>query len=518
MPYSSTNGKRFVSSCIELLEHKRADFRVLDLGAGSGTYSDLYRSRLKGHWTAVEIWEPYIEQFGLKAKYDYIVVMDALTYLSTEGRFETFDVIFLGDMLEHLPKESAIVLIEMLKDSMTPHGITFVSVPVGEYPQEAYLGNPYEAHLATWCAPDIEALKPDMLHYEGEIGVAVFGAPIVKIAATAIGRNEERFIVRMHDSVLACARLPDDLDKIASGARIDMHYLDTGSTDNTYMLALSHIGVLKSSKLDQAYFKPFRFDDARNAVLGMVPLSYDYVISIDCDELITSFDLLAFQAAIHKHLCDTGNLPDLIHHGFQTVWDWEGEGKNISKHFHSRLHRRTGCRWIHPVHEKLSWAKGAPIEMWHLGLMMEQRPDTSKDRSSYLDALRIAVKEDPKDWKLLCFLADEVSGLNFDEANGYLEKAFKLDDADKAYIALKQGFLHERYKSPLAGMHFADAAFRGKCRELVVYQAEYHARRDAPGDAQYASRLWAEAKAITTETQGYLRREDCWNGTLPQLA
>ena len=61
MPFSSNSGKEFIKS-LNLTAKT-----VLDIGCGSGTYKDMF-PKLGSHWTAVEIWRPYVEKYNLNEK------------------------------------------------------------------------------------------------------------------------------------------------------------------------------------------------------------------------------------------------------------------------------------------------------------------------------------------------------------------------------------------------------------------------------------------------------------------
>jgi 2-polyprenyl-3-methyl-5-hydroxy-6-metoxy-1,4-benzoquinol methylase len=140
MPYSSTEGKEQLREWFERVNPKT----VLDVGPGSGTYYDLLGHR-QVHWTGVEIWEPYVEQFHLRERYDEVIIVDIRDF--PWGR-RYFDVIILGDVLEHMSREEALALWAKARSHCT--GIVLLSIPIIDYPQGEYEGNPHEAHLATW--------------------------------------------------------------------------------------------------------------------------------------------------------------------------------------------------------------------------------------------------------------------------------------------------------------------------------------------------------------------------------
>ena len=66
MPFSSENGKPQIRKIMERLKPST----MLDVGCGSGTYAKMFPSVQK---TGVEIWGPYIDQYGLKDLYNDLV-------------------------------------------------------------------------------------------------------------------------------------------------------------------------------------------------------------------------------------------------------------------------------------------------------------------------------------------------------------------------------------------------------------------------------------------------------------
>jgi predicted TPR repeat methyltransferase len=151
MPTSSKLGKKEIVEWIN--ENKLSIHRILDLGIGSGTYSKLLsKNNLREgmYLVGVEAWKPYISQYKLEEMYDVVVNEDVR---SVDWKLlGNFDVVFAGDILEHMTKEDAVnVVSELLKYSKT----IIMSIPIVYMPQDEYEGNPFEIHV-----------KPDWSHDE----------------------------------------------------------------------------------------------------------------------------------------------------------------------------------------------------------------------------------------------------------------------------------------------------------------------------------------------------------------
>lgn len=158
MPWSSDVLRR--EALAEISEiHPRT---ILDVGAGAGTYRRLWP---EGHWTAVEVWEPYVNKFNLRSLYDKVIVGDVQS-VDLGG---PYDLVIAGDVLEHVTDPSG--LFERLRHIAS---FVLVQVPLGHWPQGEVDGNPYEAHVAE---VDLEALLqwPGVVrHYAaGGIGLVI---------------------------------------------------------------------------------------------------------------------------------------------------------------------------------------------------------------------------------------------------------------------------------------------------------------------------------------------------------
>lgn len=518
MPYSSDSGKRFTDRALNRLNVEFGNkfftnHRVLDIGAGSGTYSNLYSSTLLPRpqftWDAVEIWEPYIEKFDLKNKYDVVHNVDAISFFQTNSEF--YDIIFMGDVVEHMTKEQALEMVEMAKQ--VSHMI-IISVPIVHYPQDEYEGNPYEAHVKDdWTTQEVLDSFEDIVSYgvENEIGVFCIGGVGInkfnlgmalgpKIGVYAIGKNEIKFAERFYQNVVAADHLV---------------ICDTGSTDSTYELLSGmkhkHVDVHKIS------VQPFRFDDARNTALMLLRPDLDLCVSVDFDELLPDGWHATLAKEVLKELETQGYVTDRWNHRFQTIWDWDGEGKNVSEHWHERIHTRHNYLWKLPVHEVLIKQGSPEVIKWLPDFMMTQKPDNSKSRSSYLPMLEKSLKEDNTRWKTWSFYASDLSAAGrVDEAISAMQNAMKCPDADKAFIyhALSnyykfKGFYREAVDAASNAVMMAPGI-----REYKVYLAQLHLDL---GNKVGARSMIAMAETITVRTYGYEYNPNCWGEEFEKL-
>jgi SAM-dependent methyltransferase len=126
MPTSSDENKTQVADLlgeiIERIRYQKGGIspRVLDVGAGSGTWAKLLNPAVPGvadsgcRLTAVEYYPDYINNYGLFSLYDEVWRMDARDL--TPGIISRFDAVIFGDVLEHMPKHGARNLIAKCQD------------------------------------------------------------------------------------------------------------------------------------------------------------------------------------------------------------------------------------------------------------------------------------------------------------------------------------------------------------------------------------------------------------------
>lgn len=197
----------------------------------------------------------------------------------------------------------------------------------------------------------------------------------MKIAVYTIAKNEEQFVERWANSC----------------KEADYRFiLDTGSTDNMVNLATS-LGI----EVAVASVNPWRFDDARNASLALIPADIDICIALDMDEVLVE--------GWREHLEQIR--PETTRPRYQYTWSWNGDEPGL-QYGGDKIHRRHGYRWKHPVHEVLVADRIEEIQEW-IGLEIHHHPDQTKSRGQYFPLLELAVKEDPTDDRNQYYLARE---------------------------------------------------------------------------------------------------------------
>lgn len=113
---------------------------VLDVGTGMGDYLELIKTYVSPDITVhgIEVWEPYVKDYSLDKRYDKLFVQDV-------REFEDFsyDLVILGDVLEHMPESDAVKLWGKISQQAK---YALISIPIGHHPQGAWGGNPFEIH------------------------------------------------------------------------------------------------------------------------------------------------------------------------------------------------------------------------------------------------------------------------------------------------------------------------------------------------------------------------------------
>lgn len=204
----------------------------------------------------------------------------------------------------------------------------------------------------------------------------------MKICVYAICKNERKWIDRWLDNM-------SEADAIV--------VLDTGSTDGSFEKLKKDPRV---TRVEQLIVNPWRFDDARNASMKLIPKDTDICVCTDFDEI--------FEAGWAQVLRDNWRPEDTRCH-YTYAWSHNdlGEPQDVFKY--DKIHT-LDYHWIYPVHEVLKrndpskqenvFDAGEHIYLHHL-------QDKSKERGNYFDLLKVSVKENPDDVHCRMLLARE---------------------------------------------------------------------------------------------------------------
>lgn len=409
MPASSTEGKKWIVEKVsQLVNEKRVRAsNILDVGVGNGTYIRLFSEESNilsnCNWIGIEVWEPYIDKYFLRQRYDHIINADVRNLDAWATDFTSYSIAFLGDVLEHMTKDEAKKVVEKV---LAISEYVFISIPIVHYPQDAIEGNPYERHVKDdWSHEEVMETFSHITHAcrEGQIGVYMLRKPEkLKIAIYTIAKNEEKNAERW-----ALNNKDADLRVV----------VDTGSTDNTVAILKDH-GVVVHS----ATFNPWRFDVARNFALKMVPDDVDVCIWQDLDEMLS----VGWREELESRWIKgehTKGYHRFKHNTNPEIW-------------HYKIHTRHGYVWKGPIHEQQIWTHIDKEEsfVWLHNFRLTEYHKEKPERSDYIDLHLQAIEENPMYWKLDFFLANE-----------YVKKG-ELDLAKEHYLkaAGKASTRHEK--------------------------------------------------------------------------
>jgi 2-polyprenyl-3-methyl-5-hydroxy-6-metoxy-1,4-benzoquinol methylase len=111
---------------------------ILDVGFGAGIYGGLLYDEGYRNIDGVDIYGEEIEEMGLDLIYKTIYIKDIC-----EFEFDHYNLIIMGDVLEHIPLLKSKKLLKKLTSGKCDHLV--VSVPY-QYWQSGTGTNPYENH------------------------------------------------------------------------------------------------------------------------------------------------------------------------------------------------------------------------------------------------------------------------------------------------------------------------------------------------------------------------------------
>lgn len=178
-----------------------ANTSVLDVGAGCGTYYNLLHDVFP-NMDAVEVFKDNIINYSLEDKYNKVYNMDIKNF-----KFEHYDLVIMGDVLEHLTVEEAQFVIEYIYPRCNQ---LLIAVPY-QMEQGEVENNKYEIHLQPDLTPEIFGQRYPQMKFlcgNGGYGYYVKGETDVpeymsdpKLSIIIPCHNTGKYIINLLDSL-----------------------------------------------------------------------------------------------------------------------------------------------------------------------------------------------------------------------------------------------------------------------------------------------------------------------------
>lgn len=205
--------------------------------------------------------------------------------------------------------------------------------------------------------------------------------------------------------------------------------LDTGSTDGSaeilrraagdpgYKLRVGFAAYEHWRTLDEydalrrMGAEAWRFDEARNRSLEMVPEEAELCLCVDIDEMMEPG---------WRRVLEDNWAPGYTRGAYKYIWNHDETGAPGLVFEADKLHSRHGYKWVCPVHEVLQ-AEGPERRRYVPGLVIEHFADEQKSRAGYLPLLRLTARERPEEGRAALYLGRELYFHKlFDEARAVL--------------------------------------------------------------------------------------------------
>lgn len=280
------------------------------------------------------------------------------------------------------------------------------------------------------------------------------------IAVYTICKNEEKFLRRWYES----------------SKDADYHILvDTGSTDNTVELAKS-FGIT----VYEIALKPFRFDDARNASLNLVPADADYCIALDVDEVLAPGWRKPLEDAFARGI----DRPT-----YRRIESFKEDGSPDAEFDGFKVHRRFGIRWHYPIHEVPHWyADGEEVQERIDGFEIHHHQNKETSRTQYLPLLEMAVRELPDARNLYYLGREQVAWNQLDKAKDTLKKYLEISIFPQERSAACR--MLGKIDPGNAEEWFMKATEEFPCRESYLALANFY----------YMEKQWAECNLVAKQS------------------
>ena len=276
---------------------------------------------------------------------------------------------------------------------------------------------------------------------------------------------------------------------------------DTGSTDDTVAI-LEREGVT----VHHIALRPWRFDDARNTAMALLPADVDVCCTMDMDMFLEPGWRPRLEAAW---------TPDTTALNSRLVWLASADDPTPLRYYPAKnFHARWGYRFKRPVHEHLVYAgdevkKDSDIVINHIR-------SSGGDNTRYMPLLEQAIAEDPEDGQVYFWLARDCMWANRHERGielllRYLALPSSTWPVERSEAMRLLARMQPEQKMSWLDKARLEAPYR---REVWLDLAEeFHQQED------WLDLLWACTSGLerTRRTNSYLDEENSWGPRLFDL-
>jgi len=126
---------------------------ILDLGCGKGINMSVINSSKRLFAVGIDIFLPYLRECKRRGIYDEVLQCDVR---NVPFKSKSFDIVFCGQLIEHLDKEDAWSLIREAEGIARRRVI--ITTPVGMYKPVIFEENLYQEHKSAWVPYELTAL------------------------------------------------------------------------------------------------------------------------------------------------------------------------------------------------------------------------------------------------------------------------------------------------------------------------------------------------------------------------
>jgi glycosyltransferase involved in cell wall biosynthesis len=280
---------------------------------------------------------------------------------------------------------------------------------------------------------------------------------------------------------------------------------DTGSTDDT-------VGRLTAGgvTVHQIAVRPWRFDDARNAAMALVPADVDVCCTMDMDRFLEPGWRAKLEAT---WTCETTAL--YCHTVYRASVD---DPTPLRSWPTKNFHHRWGYRFNRPVHEALVFTGEREVTVNNSDIVMFEVQDLAKPtRSSYLPLMELAHKENPYDAQICFWLGRDLMWANQQEQAVPLLERYLALPTSKWAEERSEAMRYIARMLPGQRLSWLDKARMEAPHRREIWldlAEEFH------GKADWLSLFWACTYGIekTHKTGSYLDDQSCWGSRLYDLA